>query len=77
LPAFRKKLEPLRSMLEFQPFIGGQSPLFPDYIVFGALQWVRVMSNYAFLAPDDPILAWFDRCLDLHGGLGRKVMAAA
>lgn len=77
LPAFRKKLEPLRSMLEFQPFIGGQSPLFPDYVVFGALQWVRIMSNYVFLAPDDPILAWFDRCLDLHGGLGRKVMAAA
>jgi glutathione S-transferase len=77
LPAFRKKLEPLRSMLEFQPFIGGQTPLFADYIVFGALQWVRVMSSYPFLAPDDPILAWFDRCLDLYGGMGRKVEAAA
>jgi glutathione S-transferase len=77
LPAFRKKLEPLRSMLEFQPFIGGQSPLFADYIVFGALQWVRVMSPYEFLDADDRLIRdWFERCLDLHDGLGRKAAAA-
>jgi hypothetical protein len=23
------------------------------------------------LAADDPVKAWFERCLDLHGGLGR------
>jgi glutathione S-transferase len=77
LPAFRKKLEPLRSMLGYQPFIGGQSPLFADYIVFGALQWVRVTSTYRFIEPGDPIEAWFERCLDLHDGLGRSVPAAA
>lgn len=33
LAAFRASLEPLRSMLTYQPFIGGQSPLFVDYIV--------------------------------------------
>ena len=42
LAAFRAALEPLRSMLGYQPFIGGASPLFADYIVFGAFQWVRV-----------------------------------
>jgi glutathione S-transferase len=77
LAAFRKKLEPLRDMLTYQPFIGGPSPLYPDYIVFGALQWVRVMSTYEFLEPGDPVLAWFDRCLDLHGGVGRRFEAAA
>ncbi|WP_315920340.1 glutathione S-transferase family protein [Mesorhizobium sp. SP-1A] len=78
LPAFRKRLEPLRSMLEFQPFIGGQSPLFADYIVFGAMQWVRVISSYAFLDRDDTLVRnWFERCLDLHGGVGRAVPAAA
>jgi glutathione S-transferase len=77
LAAFRKKLEPLRDMLSYQPFIGGESPLFPDYIVFGALQWVRVTSRYEFLEPGDVILGWFERCLDLHGGLGRQVAAAA
>lgn len=77
LEAFRKRLEPLRSMLEYQPFLGGQSPLFCDYIVFGALQWVRVMSSYDFIADGSAVRDWFERCLDLHGGEGRKVPAVA
>jgi glutathione S-transferase len=77
LDAFRKRLEPLRSMLEYQPFIGGQTPLYPDYVVFGALQWVRVVSTYEFIEPGDVIATWFERCLDLHDGLGRQVPAAA
>ena len=77
LAGFRAGLEPLRSMLSFQPFNGGDSPLFGDYIVFGAFQWVRVISAYAVLAADDPVAAWFERCLDLHGGLGRRAPAAA
>ena len=77
LAAYRKGLEPLRSMLTYQPFVGGASPLFADYIVFGAFQWARVVSSYQLLADDDPVAAWFQRCLDLHGGIGRKVAAAA
>lgn len=77
LPAFRKALQPLRNMLEFQPFIGGASPLFPDYIVFGAFQWVRISSPFVFLEADDPVCLWLRRCLDLHGGLARAVPAAA
>lgn len=76
LAAFRASLEPLRNMLGYQPFIGGSAPLYPDYIVFGAFQWVRVMSPFQTLAEDDPLTAWFERLLDLHGGLGRSVAAA-
>ncbi|SFT73923.1 glutathione S-transferase family protein [Mesorhizobium sp. YR577] len=77
LAAFRASLEPLRNMLTYQPFIGGDAPLYPDYIVFGALQWVRVTSPFQYLAADDPVGAWFERCLDLHDGIGRTVDAAA
>ncbi|MCV3210269.1 glutathione S-transferase family protein [Mesorhizobium sp. YC-39] len=77
LAAFRAALEPLRSMLSYQPFIGGQSPLFADYIVFGALQWARIATPYQLLDDSDVVAQWFERCLDLHGGLGRKVAAAA
>jgi glutathione S-transferase len=77
LAAFRAGLEPLRNMLSYQPFIGGASPLFADYIVFGAFQWVRIVSPFQTLAADDPVAAWFERCLDLHGGTGRRVTAAA
>ncbi|TIL55811.1 MAG: glutathione S-transferase family protein [Mesorhizobium sp.] len=77
LGAFRASLEPLRSMLAYQPFIGGQSPLFADYIVFGALQWARIASPYGLLDDSDVVAQWFERCLDLHDGLGRTVAAAA
>ncbi|MER9855250.1 MULTISPECIES: glutathione S-transferase family protein [unclassified Mesorhizobium] len=77
LATFRAALEPLRSMLGYQPFIGGASPLFSDYIVFGALQWARIASPYQLLDDGDVVAQWFVRCLDLHGGLGRKVAAAA
>ncbi|RUX75680.1 MULTISPECIES: glutathione S-transferase family protein [unclassified Mesorhizobium] len=77
LGTFRASLEPLRSMLFYQPFIGGAAPLFGDYIVFGALQWARIASPYQLLDDGDVVAQWFARCLDLHGGLGRKVAAAA
>ncbi|WEX07611.1 glutathione S-transferase family protein [Chelativorans sp. AA-79] len=77
LQAFRASLEPLRTLFWHQPFIGGEGPLFPDYIVAGALQWARVSSPFPFLAEDDPVADWFGRLLDLHEGLGRSVPAAA
>jgi glutathione S-transferase len=74
---FADKLTPLRAMLKKQPFLGGDAPLFADYIVFGALQWARITSPQGLLAPDDAVTAWFERCLDLHDGLGRSVAAAS
>ena len=74
--AFPAKLEPLRHMLKHQPFLGGAAPLFADYIVFGALQWLRITSGIEFLDGDDPASVWFERCLDLHQARGRSVTAA-
>lgn len=71
--AFRASLTPLRTTLAAQPFVAGAAPAYADYIVFGAFQWVRVMSPFRVLADDDPIRAWFQRCLDLHGGVARDV----
>ncbi|MBP2235015.1 glutathione S-transferase [Sinorhizobium kostiense] len=76
LESFSAKLEPLRHMLKFQPFLGGVGPLFADYIVFGALQWARIVSRHRLLAAGDVVSDWFERCLDLHEGLGRSVRAA-
>ena len=77
LEAARQALLPLRAILQRQPFIGGERPLFADYIVFGSLQWPRVISAFRILADDDPVRDWFERCLDLHDGLGRNAPAAA
>ncbi|MGV3552357.1 glutathione S-transferase family protein [Rhizobium sp.] len=77
LAAFPAKLEPMRHVLAIQPFIGGDAPLFADYILFGTLQWARAVSPKRLIQDDDPVRAWFERCLDLHHGYARKVVAAA
>ena len=72
LPAFRESLTPLRRTLERQQFLAGAAPAYPDYVVFGAFQWARAISDFELLAADDPIAAWRGRLLDLFGGLARK-----
>lgn len=73
IAALPDALKPLRHMLKAQPFIGGDGPLFSDYIVFGALQWLRITTGSVHLADDDPVKDWFERCLDLHGSEARAV----
>ncbi|MVA35148.1 glutathione S-transferase family protein [Agrobacterium vitis] len=65
IAAFPAKLQPLRHMLRSQPFIGGEKPLFADYIVFGALQWLKIVTGSIFLPEDDPAAQWFERCAAL------------
>lgn len=77
MEGFSARLEPLRAMLRHQPFIGGESPLFADYILFGTFQWIRIVRPQSLLEHDDEVSRWFEACLDLHEGLGRRVPAAA
>lgn len=70
--AFRQSLAPLRLTLEKQPFLGGEVPLYPDYIVFGGFQWVRCISDFPVLAADDPVALWRGRMLALFDGLAGK-----
>ena len=71
LEGFRTSLQPLRMTLRDAPFLGGAQPLYADYLAFGAFQWARVISPFRVLEADDPVHAWFERCLDRHDGLGR------
>ena len=75
LPAFRASLDPLRRTIERQDFISGKAPAYPDYIVFGAFQWARAISDFEVLAADDPVKAWRGRMLDLFDGLARRAPA--
>jgi len=72
LPAFRASLDPLRRTVERQPYVAGAAPTYADYIVFGAFQWARGISDFVLLAADDPVAQWRGRMLDLFGGLGRR-----
>ena len=54
--------------------LGGETPSYADYVVFGSLQWPRCASRFELLEADDPIAEWRERMLDLFDGLGRKAM---
>lgn len=66
-----RRLEPLRFTLRERPYLAGERPAFADYIVFSAFMWARCVSPIRLLAEDDPVHAWRERMLDLHGGLAR------
>lgn len=70
-------LQPLRLTLSRQAWLGGEKPTYADHIVFGSLQWPRVVSAFPVLDKDGPVPDWFNRCLDLYGGVGREEQAAA
>jgi glutathione S-transferase len=74
---FRKSLEPFRKVLASQPWLSGDAPLYPDYVLFGALQWPRVVSSFPLLSNDDPVAQWFARSLDLFDGLGRRALPSS
>lgn len=73
IAGFAASLATIRDMLGQQPWFGGQKPLFADYMLFGTLQWHRVCATTPLLAADDPVQHWFERCLDLHDGFGRRM----
>lgn len=72
LPALREALTPLRRTFERQDFLSGTAPAYPDYIVFGAFQWARAISDFELLAADDPVALWRGRMLGLFDGLARR-----
>jgi len=72
LPAFRQMLEPLRQTLAVQPYLGGEAPLYPDYIVAGSLMWARCISPLRLLDAGDPVNAWRERLLDAFGAMARN-----
>ena len=75
LPAFRSSLDPLRRTVERQDFISGTAPAYADYVVFGAFQWARAISDFELLAQDDPVRAWRKRMLGLFDGLAQRAPA--
>jgi glutathione S-transferase len=75
LPEFRASLNSLRRTVERQDFVSGSSPAYADYVVFGAFQWARTISDLEVLAAGDPIDTWRGRMLDRFDGLARRAPA--
>ncbi|HVL36867.1 MAG TPA: glutathione S-transferase N-terminal domain-containing protein [Burkholderiales bacterium] len=71
LERLARALEPLQTLTRRQPYVCGSAPAYGDYILFSLFQWVRLMSPQEVLKPADPLHAWREKLLDLHGGLAR------
>ncbi len=76
LAAFRDLLLPIRLVLRRQDWLGGAAPSYADHIIAGTLMWPRCASRFVLLEDGDPVAGWFDRMLDLYGGLGRAAKRA-
>ncbi len=64
---FQSTLAPLLALLGEQAFIAGEAPNYADHIVFGALQWARLMSSTPLFAADSPIITWMGAVLHTYG----------
>jgi glutathione S-transferase len=77
---FAKRLErvvePWQAALKRQPFVCGAAPAYGDYILFSVFQWARITSPQDVLRNTDPLHAWRERILDLHGGFARATPTA-
>lgn len=71
-----RTVEPMQAALKRQAYVGGAQPAYADYILFSVFQWARIMSPMEVLAPEDPLCAWRERVLDLHGAFAREVPTA-
>lgn len=67
LAQLRNTLKPLHRLLSNQNFLAGDAPNWADHIVFGALQWGRLMSETPLFTSDDPALPWMGRVLSAYG----------
>jgi glutathione S-transferase len=72
--AFRKTLEPIRTVLAAQPYLGGEVPAYVDYIVFSCFQWARCISPFPLLLKDDGVWGWRDRLLSAFDGFAGKAL---
>lgn len=67
----RQALAPARAMVSDHAYLGGETPLYSDHLLFGILRWVRCVTPIVLLSEDDPVHAWFERMLDAYDGHAR------
>lgn len=74
--AFKTMLNPVRTLLRAQPWLGGDTPDYADYIVAGSLMWGRCVSRFELMYEDDPVSLWFSNIRALFDGMGEKAITA-
>lgn len=58
---FKDCLKPLNYALKMEDYFSGSEPLYPDYIVYGAFRWAKMVSPLDLLAGEEALKDWFAR----------------
>lgn len=64
LPALQTSLHPARRAVKERDFIGGPNPTYADIALHATFQWVRAVSSFELLRPDDRLHGWLRRMDD-------------
>ena len=70
LAQFLAVISPLELTLREQPYIGGASATYADYVVFSALQQARLGCPEDFIDQGTAVRGWRDRLTEAFDGLG-------
>jgi glutathione S-transferase len=70
--ALARVLTPMENTLGAVAHLGGDSPNYADYILFGSLQWAHVISPKPVLDQASAVSRWFERMLGLFDGYARE-----
>ena len=68
-----KTLKPFDEVLSTNNFLGGDNPTYADFLVFGILKWMDIVSTYRALDDTSPTGHWFMRLQNLYGGHAASV----
>lgn len=70
--ALRERAQPLEEALTRADYLGGDAPIYADYIVFGVFVWLSRVATIEVLAPDSALYRWREQLMDAYGGLARS-----
>lgn len=66
--AFAACVAPLEQTLKQFDFLGGNTPYYGDYAVFGPIMWADLMAKSPYRAEDGALASWVTRMRALHNG---------
>ena len=69
--AMLESVRTLEQTLTLHAFLGGDSPVYADYIVFGWFAWLANSSRAEVLPPGSAVFRWRERLMNAYGGLAR------
>lgn len=61
LERFRQSLQPIRDVLNDQPFLAGIAPAYADFVPASAFLWARAVGRDDLLEDGDPVGPWLEQ----------------